>query len=395
MAAGDRRDSVGYDGRVKRSFLGSAALSVTFAVTFVGALGCSGAEDEGGDVPGFQPPAPGANAPAAPGAAPGVVPAPSGVPASPSPTAPGGEAPPPTAGLDTGGAAPVGAPPSGSPAAPAAPVAPVTPSQPGTPSGTASAGCGLASGVPAGAAVVDAIIPGAIVTFPTGYDGSSPKPLVFAFHGAGRTNEQMRTVDSRTDGSELEASFVMAYMKSAGNAWDLNTDAPRFGAALEQIQAQLCVDTAHVFAFGHSSGAQFIVQMLGNPSTRERRFAGVAPVASSRFQNPAWEPLPTLVIHGLNDNQRPGDNDGASDIVQYTESNQCAGGTQPTSVPACVSIADNAAVNAGCREYVGCAAPTLFCNHDDRNYIDNGTPTNHGWPCFANGQILQFFQSLL
>lgn len=257
------------------------------------------------------------------------------------------------------------------------------------PAGGASEGCGVSSGIPANPAV-----PNTILTFPPTYDGRTPLPLVFAFHGAGRTNTDMRNVDSRTNGSELEDNYIVAYMKSAGNGWDIGADYPRFEAALDQILAQMCIDTRSLFAFGHSSGAQFIVQMLGDNRTRETRLAGVVPVASSRYNNPSWTPLPTLVIHGVNDNQRNGDRDGASDIVQYTQSNQCSGGTQPLTVPACASIANGVAVNAGCVEYSGCAAPTIFCNHDDPNYIDNGTPTNHGWPCFANDQIFQFFESL-
>ncbi len=260
---------------------------------------------------------------------------------------------------------------------------------PDPPPAGASAGCGLSSGIPANPGV-----PNTILTFPPAYDGRTPLPLVFAFHGAGRTNDDMRNVDSRTNGSALEASFVVAYMKSAGNGWDIGADYPRFEAALDQILSERCIDTDSLFAFGHSSGAQFIVQMLGDNRTRETRFAGVVPVASSRFNNPSWTPLPTLVIHGLDDNQRNGDRNGASDIVQYTQSNQCSGATRALNVPACPSIANDAAVNPGCVEYEGCAAPTLFCNHDDPNYIDNGTPTNHGWPCFANEQIFRFFESL-
>jgi poly(3-hydroxybutyrate) depolymerase len=216
---------------------------------------------------------------------------------------------------------------------------------------------------------------------------------VFGFHGAGRTNVDQRMVDSRTVGSELEANYIVAYMKSAGDAWDINTDYPRFEAALEQIEAIACVDTAHLFAFGHSSGAQFIVQMLGNPNTRETRFAAIAPVSSSDYGNPAWSPVPTLLIHGLNDTKRPGDNNGAQDISQYAESNQCSAQTTTLAVPTCSSFAGGVSVNPGCVQYNGCAAPTLFCRHNDPNYLENGNPSNHGWPCFANSQIFQFFES--
>lgn len=352
-------------------------------------LGCSGAEsDDDGDVPRFEatPPA------GAPNGTPGLTPPANGSSGNPPATAPtpSNEQPPVTGGIDTSGTqGMVGATP-GTPSTPADPGAPVpsTPEQPpGTPVAGGSAGCGTTA-VPAMDAVANNLL-----FFPPGYDGSTPTPLVFGFHGAGRTNVDQRTVDSRTVGSDLENNYIVAYMKSAGNAWDLNTDYPRFEAALEQIEAIACVDTAHRFAFGHSSGAQFIVQMLGNPNTRETRFAAVAPVSSSDYGNPAWSPVPTLLIHGLNDTQRPGDNNGAQDISQYAESNQCSGGTAPLAVPSCASLAGGVAVNAGCVQYNGCAAPTLFCNHNDPNYLDNGNPTNHGWPCFANSQIFQFFES--
>lgn len=348
--------------------------------------GCSGAESDDDDAPLFQAPVPGA-----PSGSPGAMPpANANNPPTTSPT-PGNEQPPVTGGIDTTGATPTGmvGGTSGTPGTPPTdPVAPSTPQpSPGTPVAGGSAGCGSAA-TPAMDAVANNLL-----FFPPGYDGSTPTPLAFAFHGAGRTNVDQRTVDSRTVGSDLENNYIVAYMKSAGNAWDLNTDYPRFEAALQQIEAIACVDTANLFAFGHSSGAQFIVQMLGNPSTRETRFAAVAPVASSDYGNPAWSPVPTLLIHGLNDTSRPGDNDGAQDISQYAESNQCSGGTTPLSVPSCASLAGGVAVNAGCVQYSGCAAPTLFCNHDDPNYLDNGNPTNHGWPCFANSQIFQFFES--
>jgi hypothetical protein len=354
--------------------------------------GCSGAEAGDDDsLPRFQGTAGAANG--TPGATPAAN-APSGNPAVTSPT-PSGELPPAPGGVDTSGAQPtgmVGATP-GTPAAPSgtdpnapAPTTPA-PQQPGTPAAGGSAGCGSAT-TPG----VDAVA-NTLLYFPPSYNPSTPTPLAFAFHGAGRTNVDQRMVDSRTVGSELEANYIVAYMKSAGNAWDLNTDYPRFEAALEQIEAIACVDTAHLFAFGHSSGAQFIVQMLGNPNVRETRFAAIAPVSSSDYGNPAWSPVPTLLIHGLNDTARPGDADGAQDISQYAESNQCSGGTTPVAVPSCSSLAGGVAVDPGCVQYNGCAAPTLFCNHDDPNYLDNGNPTNHGWPCFANSQIFQFFEA--
>jgi polyhydroxybutyrate depolymerase len=254
---------------------------------------------------------------------------------------------------------------------------------------TASAGCGRAAGIPA-----NVNVPNTWVEFPPNYNGSTPVPLLFAFHGANRTNIEMRTEDSRSVDSVLENNYVVAYMKSAGNAWDLGTDYPRFEAVLDQMLRDYCVDTGALFAMGHSSGAQFIAQMLGDNRARETRFAGVVPVSSSRFGNPAWDPVPTMLIHGMNDTARPNDRSGAVDITQYTESNRCSTAMTGRAVPTCPSLAMGAAVNAGCVEYNGCSAPTVFCNHNDPNYLENGQPTNHGWPCFANQQIFEFLESV-
>lgn len=270
-----------------------------------------------------------------------------------------------------------------------------SPEVPVTTLGRASAGCGLSQGIPANPNLPNGLVANVIMTFPPSYDGSTPVPLLFAFHGANRTNQQMREDDSRTMGSQLEGNYVVAFMKSAGAGWDLGADYPRFQTALAQVVSRFCIDTQSLFAVGHSSGAQFIAQMLGDNRARETRFAGVAPVSSSRFGNPAWSPVPTLLIHGLRDTERGNDTNGAIDITQYTESNKCTGGTQQLTVPSCNSFAGGTAVNAGCVQYSGCAATTRFCNHDDPNYFRaDGSPSNHGWPCFANTQIFQFFESL-
>jgi poly(3-hydroxybutyrate) depolymerase len=371
-----------------RSASFSTFLCLASALPLAALSACSGGSEGGGDVPTFQPsgsdPTPPANTPSAT--------APVG-----DPTTSGSESLPPTAGLDPNGVAPGNlggneagpADPNGPGAAPAAPTAPL-------PAGGASTGCGLSQGTPTSPQGIPQVanIADTLIYFPPGYDGSTPLPLVFAFHGANRTNADMRSVDSRTAGGVLEMNYVVAYMKSVGGGWDIGADYPRFAAALDAISSQYCIDTAHVFAFGHSSGAQFIAQMLGDSRARETRLAGIVPVASSRFDNPSWSPVPTFVIHGLNDTSRQQDPDGADDIIQYTDSNQCSGGPEPLNVAQCNSIAGTGAVNPGCVQYSGCAAPVQFCNHDDPNYIDNGNPTNHGWPCFANDQIFQFFESL-
>ena len=382
----------------------SSARFCSLLLPFAALYGCGGTDDSDSeipsDIPRFEIPAatpmPGTNigapgtenTPAATdttgnGNSNEVTPTPSLQPSGGTPSSSGGTS---TAG--TQGTTPPATPPAApeTPATPETPPAePTEPAQP-EPGTAASAGCSLGNAAP------NLNVPNTIVTLPSGYDGRTPVPLLFAFHGAGRTNTDMRMVDSRTVGSGLESTYVMAFVKSAGNAWDLNTDYPRFTAVRDQMLSQFCVDTAHVFAMGHSSGAQFIAQMLGNRA--EQGFAGVVPVSSNNI-GANWNPVPTMLIHGLNDLERLNDLNGAQDIQQYTRNNQCAGTFQAVNVPTCTTIAGtNAQVNPGCRQFDGCAVPTFFCNHNDPNYVDDRGPTNHGWPCFANTQILSFFESL-
>lgn len=254
--------------------------------------------------------------------------------------------------------------------------------------GGASVGCDI------GSAPENLQVPNVLLTLPEGYDGSTPTPLVFAFHGRNRDTEEMRNDDARTVGSSLERNYVMAFVKSAGGGYEMHADFPRFEAAMDQLLSELCIDTGAIFAMGISNGAQFIDRMLGNDGAAERRFTGVATVASS-YQNPPWDPVPALVIHGVNDLIRAGagEADGSDNIRQHVQSNQCSNTTQPYPVNSCNSLVRNESVNPGCVEYTGCSARTVFCNHDDPNYND-GRDTNHGWPCFANDEIFNFFESL-
>jgi len=253
---------------------------------------------------------------------------------------------------------------------------------------TPSAGCGKA-GRPAGGVVT--VAGEYIATFPDTYDGSNPMPMIFGFHGAGRTNDQFRTVDAHTQGTDLEKSYVMVYGKSSGDGWVLATDSPRLTSWYSTMLSSYCVDTAHVFATGHSSGAQLIVQLM---CAGETRFHAIAPVASSAYCT-QWTPaVPAMSIHGRNDTERAStsqDADGRKDLAPYVASAMCASTTTPyTSVAGCTSIAGGAQVDPGCVSYDGCSVPFIWCNNNDPNY----SGTNHGWPCFANKAIFDFFRGL-
>jgi polyhydroxybutyrate depolymerase len=244
-----------------------------------------------------------------------------------------------------------------------------------------SAGCGASLRPEGGLVTVDGEY---IYRFPEGYDGATPLPLVFAFHA--NANPATQFLDA-TRGTPLESGFVMAFPKSVGMGWALDVDAPRFDRVYSELLADYCIDENRVFAMGHSSGAQFIEQLL---CRGESRFRAVAPSAGASTCA-SWSPIPTLFIHGQNDTERLniGDADGAKDLAGYVTSNACQSSTLSYDVEGCNR--GDMLVNPGCVSYGGCAAPLVQCSHDDPNYGG----TNHGWPCFANQAIFDFFTSQL
>jgi hypothetical protein len=246
-----------------------------------------------------------------------------------------------------------------------------------------STGCGKA-GRPSGGLVT--VSGSHIYSFPPSYDGMTLKPLIMAFHAAGNNNDQLRNI---TKGSPLEAHFVMAFPKSKGNGWALDADSATIDARYQELLANYCIDTSRVFATGHSSGAQLIVQFMCRNDTR---YFAIAPVASSAYCQHWNKAIPALVIHGANDHERANTNqdaDGTKDLAPYLSSNKCSANTQPHEQAGCSS--GGTQVEPGCVDYQGCAEPTIWCHHNDPQY----SGTNHGWPCFANLAIDAFFTSLL
>jgi polyhydroxybutyrate depolymerase len=224
-------------------------------------------------------------------------------------------------------------------------------------------------------------VPNGQVGYPDGYDGSTPVPVMFAFHGAGGNESSLRNL---WDNTPIGEKYLMIYLKSSGSGWGLNADRSRVEAAYEAVTQDGCVDQNRVFAVGHSSGAQMIVQLLCDDYSD---FDAVIPVASSVYCS-SWDPVPVLNFHGLDDQERCAygldDCDGRKDIVPYYTSNGC----EDTRLPADLDVGSSCSgnIDPGCVEFQGCSEPTFFCNHNDPQY---GT-SNHGVPCFATAAMMDF-----
>jgi polyhydroxybutyrate depolymerase len=180
-------------------------------------------------------------------------------------------------------------------------------------------------------------------TFPSSYDGMRPFPLLIGFHAASNPIEQ---IENLTRGSDFEQSFVRAFPKSAGPAWDYDADIGKVLAMYDDLMANYCIDTKRVFATGHSSGAQLIVQIL-TPARKAHAdhldFRAVAPVAASRYGTVS-RAIPVLYIHGEADSVRR--SDGADVVREFVAANACMSTTKPyQAAPSCMS--GNATVNHG------------------------------------------------
>jgi poly(3-hydroxybutyrate) depolymerase len=262
---------------------------------------------------------------------------------------------------------------------------PMTPASPAIPT---SAGCGKAN-PPQGAGALT--IRGAqaqyVVTLPPNYDPNTPVPLIFGFHGRGRTHVQFQTIDASNIQTELGSRAVMVYPKSqGGDGWNFAAEVPPsvefFEALYPQTLNNYCIDTSRIFLVGHSSGAYF-TEILA--CRFGERFRGIGAVAGNlQEMNCSNARFAALLVHGTMDSVVSFA--GGMQARDYYESrNGCDNSTVPGAVSPCVA-------------YQNCDAglPVQWCQHTEPTYTDanTGRPTNHGWPSFASRAISQFLFSL-
>ena len=196
-----------------------------------------------------------------------------------------------------------------------------------------------------------------------------------------------------TGGSSFATEYVRAFPVSSGAdaCWVYRDDSPRVIKAYDELLANYCVDTSRVFASGHSSGAEFIIELLTpqyEADAQHLSFKGVAPIAGYDYGELSG-PIPVMYIQGIMDSVQG--SDGHETVAHLRAANACSssGSSTPYSqVMGCQSGATQ--VKPGCIAYDGCQAQTIWCSHNDPAY----SGTMHGVPCFGVKAIFDFFQSL-
>jgi len=140
---------------------------------------------------------------------------------------------------------------------------------------------------------------------PPATDSAAPLPVLFVFHGAGSSPEDIEG-GTGFDAMADAIPMIVVYPAALGGRFD--TDSPAgtskdvkfFDAILAGLRERHRVDDRRIFASGFSNGAAFCYR-LG--MDRPRTIAAIAPVAGYIPEGGATpgEPVPLLHVHGTAD----------------------------------------------------------------------------------------------
>jgi poly(3-hydroxybutyrate) depolymerase len=137
-----------------------------------------------------------------------------------------------------------------------------------------------------------------VLELPTGYDGITPVPVLFAFHGSGTSGQaflgqgygnvrggvagRALLVAPNALSWEVEAAWVSPRSGDQGGGVT-RADVDLFDALVDHLTASYCIDAGRVFVMGHGDGAIISNQLAclrGNVLRGVGSFAGAGPEAS-------------------------------------------------------------------------------------------------------------------
>lgn len=206
-------------------------------------------------------------------------------------------------------------------------------------------GCGRRPPAPAGTSVTRTVVSGGLertylLHLPAGYRPGRLTPLILSFHGRTRTSEyqeeltQMDALDAiiaypqGTIGTDGQPSFQGAPYSSGVDDVLFTSD------LLNQVQRQLCVDPARIYANGKSNGGGFAGLLACRLASR---IAASAPVSGAFYPqggvcDPS-RPVPILEFHGSADTTIPYDGEPAKGLppiqdwlADWAARNRCVSG---------------------------------------------------------------------
>ncbi|MBN1612432.1 MAG: prolyl oligopeptidase family serine peptidase [Polyangiaceae bacterium] len=198
-----------------------------------------------------------------------------------------------------------------------------------------------------------------ILRLPQGYDAATPNRIIFAFHGASGSADQVDKGDPPRsdleptgpyfgirDVADQQTIFVAG---QASGGWS-SSDIEYVQVLLDHLKGELCIDTQRIFATGFSMGGMMTITVACSLSDV---FRAVAPM-SGALQNgcPEGGPIAYWSSHGTSDSTIDM-SQGEDARDEFVRRNHCQPDTAPTDPEGCVS-------------YQGCDAgyPVEWCPFD-------------------------------
>jgi polyhydroxybutyrate depolymerase len=219
------------------------------------------------------------------------------------------------------------------------------------------------------------------VHVPASYDPQSPTAVVLSFHGYTGSPSGMAALtglNAVADG----AGFVAVHPEGTGTLRSWNggaccgtaastgiDDVGFVAAIVDQLESELCVDPARVFATGFSNGG-FLSHRLG--CELADRIAAIAPVSGVLGIDTCTpsRPVPVLQIHGTEDSLVPYEGNPLNDYISVDETIAGWVSRDGCTGPPAVTFQQG---DATCETYSGCSggADVALCT------IAGG---GHQWP---------------
>ncbi len=148
---------------------------------------------------------------------------------------------------------------------------------------------------------------------PTSYDPTQPTPIVLSIHGFASNPNQQATFSRWHERADADRVLVV-YPEGTGTPRRWNAggvfaeggevvdDVAYFVALLDQLEADFCIDTDHVYATGLSNGGGMSYVLACALPERITAVGLVAAALALPLDDCAAEqPVPTVLVHGVLD----------------------------------------------------------------------------------------------
>ncbi len=228
-----------------------------------------------------------------------------------------------------------------------------------------------------------------LLDLPTGYDANTAYPLLFSFHGRGRTAVEFRGSNELKE--TLGDAVIMVHPQGLPDptapveperaSWERagDRDIDFFDAMHTELTTEACVDENRMFTTGMSMGGFFAARLACERGDVVRAFASAAAGPPLKSNSECVGRAAAWTAHDPQDQLIDYTTEGLALRDYWLDANVCGEETRPLS--------------NGCVEYTNCDAgyPVRWCQYSQ---ADKPYSNHHEWPSFAPQEAGDFFLTL-